>query len=61
MDPSLPDPNPLAAEVAAEGEAVDPVGLCDPLGGVVLGGGYDGPFLSVGIIPLYYPSLSREG
>lgn len=41
MDPSLPDPDSLAAEVAAEGKPLDAVGLCDPLGGVVLLGGGD--------------------
>lgn len=48
VDLALADPDPLAAEIPAEGKAVDPVGVCDPLGRSRLdgGGGNSNPLLS---------------
>lgn len=41
MDLSLPDPDPLRAEMPAEAEAVDPDGVCESLRWGELSRGYD--------------------
>jgi len=47
MDLPLADPDPLRAEMPAEGEPVDPDGVCECLGwGELLLGGYSSPPLS---------------
>lgn len=47
MDLSLPDPDPLAAEMPAEAEPVYPDGVCESLCWGVLLGGYSSPPLVV--------------